>query len=126
HRLVRTQPYPEIGTVKYLLRVLEVGDCTQDREEVRLRFRPDLWELSLVVTLKQVRRDVTSRYLRVVEGKRRIIHSAPDHLVRMREVVLVMTVCAAKRSHGRHRVPSPARPTSALLVVCSGRRHVAE
>ena len=93
---------------------------------MRLVLRLDRWELGLVVPLEQVRSDMTPRDLGVVERESRIVNGAPDHLVGMREVVLVVAVSAAERGHGRDCVSAPACSACALLVVRARRRHVPE
>ena len=81
-------------------------------------------QLGLVVALQQVGRHVPPGDLGVVERERRVVDRAPDHLVRVREVVLVVAVRAAERRDGRDRVSAPARAARALLVVRARRRHV--
>src|SRR5258708_2174401 len=80
----------------------------------------------LVIALKQVSRYMASRDLVVVQSQLRILNGTTNHLIRIREVMFVMTVSASESSDRGHCIAAPARSACTLLIIGPGGGHISE
>ena len=105
---------------------LKAGDGAQDLKELRLLVRANQGQAGLVVTLKKKCRYMSLGDFAVVKRQGRIVHLSADHRVGLPEVVLVVTIRAAERRHGRDGVTSATGTARTLLIAGPRWGHVAE
>ena len=91
---------------------------------MRLILRPNGRQLGLVVALEQICCYVPPRDFAVIEGEGGIVDRPADHLIWVREMVLVVTIGTPERGDGCNRIGSPPSASCALLVVRSRWWHV--
>src|SRR5207302_5988051 len=89
-RLVSPKPPLQINSVQYLRRIFEIRDGAEYREQMRLILWPNCGKFGLIVSLQEVGCYVTTRNLRIVKSQQWVLNRTPNHLVGIREVVLIM------------------------------------
>ena len=80
----------------------------------------------LVIVLQEEGANMSARDIGVVERQTGINHVTADHAVWLGEVMLIVRIGAAESDHGCDGVAAPTGSSGPLLVVGSGRRHIAE
>src|SRR5438128_2021863 len=98
-------------------RLAELGNSSENREEVRLLIRTDVGQAGLMIALEKVSGDVPTDDVIVIERKTRVINAASDDRVRIAEVMFIMAVSAAESQYCGDRRTAAARPPRSLLVV---------
>ena len=78
----------------------------------------------LMVALQQKRTNMPSRNFLVFKRELGINHVATDHSLRLGEIMLVVTVRAAKGNNSRNSVATTSCPSGTLLVIGAPRGHV--
>jgi hypothetical protein len=104
----------------------KVAYPTENGEQVWIGSWIDGREARFVIALQKIRTEMSACDISVLQRQTRIDDRAPDHLVRVRKIVIIVAVGTAEGDHGRNGIAAPSCATGALLIVRASWWHIAQ